>query len=83
MKTLPENPTAADKLAWINTALEAGLTVYFRTYTRATRIDRKTVERFEKAGVKLLKVSGGSLWMASGRSYVCADLCGISIRRES
>lgn len=82
MQILPENPTAADKLAWINTAIAAGLTVYFRSYTHAYKVDRKTVARFAKAGVQLLKVSGGSLWMASGRSYLCMDLSGISIRDE-
>lgn len=75
--------TPAEKLALIDSALDAGRTVYLCTYTRATKITPKTRAKFQAAGHPVLKVShdphGSSLWLASGRSYVCADYCAIRV----
>lgn len=70
--------TAQQKLDKINEALAEGATIYFSTMTRHYKITQKTVARFAKAGMPLLKVSGDSLYMASGRSYLCMDYCGIT-----
>ena len=73
--------TATEKLDLITSALDLGKTVYLTTYTRATKITPKNAMRWNAAGRPIVKVSrdGSSLWLASGRSYVCADLCGIVV----
>lgn len=74
---------SAAKLDAINAALDAGRTVYLCTHTRATEITAKVRDRFDKAGHPVLKVGAdGSLYLASGRKYVCADFCAIRVSSE-
>ena len=75
----PKQVAADWKLARIKGALARGATVYISTYTRSWKINAKTAAKFDAAGHPLFKVSNGSLMMASGRSYVCADFCAITV----
>ena len=71
--------TAAERLqSWID-AISSGKTLYVATYAKCWKIDSKTVAKFSKAGMPVLKAKGESLYMASGKSYVCIDYCGIRI----
>lgn len=63
----------------IERAISEGRTVYLCTYTNATKITPKTYRRFQEAGHPVVKVSGSSLFLASGRRYVCADYCAIRV----
>lgn len=56
--------------------IKSGKTLYICTALTATKIDQRIVEKFEKAGRQVLKASGGSMWLSSGRKYVCIDFCG-------
>lgn len=71
--------TLADrKLAWINEQLDAGRTVYLTTYTRRTMITPAARKRWlERHGRPILKVNRGTLWLASGQSYVNATHCDV------
>lgn len=60
-------PSAAELIA----LARSGATVDIVTMTRVTRIDARTVSRFEKAGAPVLKDSSdGRLLVASGRKYL-------------
>lgn len=61
-------------------ALKAGKTVYICTATRITKLTKKVLDRFNKAGAVLLKQGkSGSAYMASGKKFVCIDYCNIVI----
>ncbi len=52
-------------------AIQSGKTLYVQTAWRVTPIDARTVARFEKAGMPILKDGkDGHLLMAQGRRYV-------------
>jgi len=71
--------TATEKLAMVNGALDAGRTVYISTPLRQYVLTAPVRERWEKIGRPVLKVSAsGSLRLAEGRGYVCADFCSIT-----
>lgn len=72
--------SAAVKLASIEAALRAGRTVYLQTSARTVKIALKHWLQWEAAGRPLLKVVGTSLYLASGKRYVCADYCAITIQ---
>jgi len=63
-------------------AIESGSVVYISTHTRSTRIDKAALNRWTKAGLELLKSSGGSMYMATGRKFVCIDYCKITISNK-
>jgi len=51
--------------------IKAGKTLYIATHLHTTKIDAKTVAKFDAAGVPVLKTGkDGHLYMASGRQYV-------------
>lgn len=66
---------AQAKLDAINGALAEGRTVYVRSALKAWKVTPKTAERWKKAGNQMFKVSGESLYMASGSKWVCIDYC--------
>lgn len=71
--------TAPERLqSWLD-AIANGSTLYVATYTKCWKIDSKVVAKFAKAGSPILKAKGDSLYMASGKSYVCIDYCGVRI----
>ena len=72
--------TQADKkLEFITETLAMkGGEVYITSATKSWKITKRAWNRFEKAGMPLLKVVDGSLYMASGRKYTCADYCKIT-----
>ena len=47
-----------------------GMIAYIPTHTRCTKIDRKCVERFEKANAWLLKDEGDGYRLRAGKSSV-------------
>ena len=52
-------------------AIKTGRTLYIQTATRTTKIDARTVAKFDAAGVPILKTGkDGHLYMAVGRNYV-------------
>lgn len=73
---------AADKLATIVAALAAGQTVYVVTMTRTTMVTPKFAAKWSRDLPErpLFKVSGTSLYMSSGKRYVCLDFTAIAIR---
>ena len=71
--------TATEKHEWLESSIHAGKTVILSTFTRAYKVTPRTYSRFESAGHPVWKVSGESLWMASGRKYLCADGCAIQV----
>lgn len=51
--------------------IKTGKTLYIATHLRITKIDAKTVAKFDAAGVPVLKTGkNGHLYMAAGRKYV-------------
>lgn len=77
--------TAADKLSGITAALASGATVYVATMTRTTEVTAKFAAKWAKdlPARPLFKVSGTSLYMSSGRKYLCIDYCAIVISESS
>ena len=57
-------------LAAVRAHLMAGGTVGFRTYTRSTYIDARCWERWEKAGVSVLREEGDGYRMRLGKGSV-------------
>lgn len=72
-------PTPKEKLSRIESALAAGRTVYLCTYTRAIKITPKNAAKWLAAGRPIVKASDNHLYVAEGRSYVCADYCAIRV----
>jgi hypothetical protein len=64
---------AQKRLNAINESLDLGRTVLVRTATRTYKITPKTAAKWKAAGNLLFKVSGNSLYMASGSKFVCID----------
>lgn len=71
---------AAEKLTLIEGALAKGQTVFLCTMTQAIKLTARNAAKFAAAGMPIVKVSGNSLYVASGRRYNCADYCGIEIQ---
>lgn len=67
--------TAETKVAWIETQLAAGLTVYLATRTRITKITARNAKKFAAAGRPIVKAdaSGSALLMWEAGSYVDAS----------
>jgi len=61
----------------IHAKLGEGCTVLVATAARTTKVTPATAKRWERAGNQLFKATGSSLYMASGRSFVCIDGCAI------
>ena len=59
--------------------IKNGKTVYISNYTHCWKITQKTVDRFLAVGRDILKQNGKSLYMSSGRGYVCVDGCSIKV----
>jgi hypothetical protein len=69
MKTTDQT-AGQSALAWIQSSLAAGQTVYVSTMTRATAVKPSTVSAWDRSGRPLFKLANGDLFMASGRQYV-------------
>ena len=65
----------------INELVNSGCTVMICTHLKAVQVDREAVRRFDEAGMPLFKVANGSLYMASGKKYVCIDYTTIKAYR--
>lgn len=72
---------AKRKLEWIIEKLNTGFTVYVSTYLKSWEITKKTYDKFESLNFPLFKVNKDSIFMASGKKYVCIDYCKISARK--
>lgn len=72
---------AKEKVEKLLDLIERGATVIFSTYTRGYKIDKKTVSRFSAAGIPVLKATEKSIFMASGKKYLCMDFCAIRIQQ--
>ena len=66
---------AKELLQRILNHIENGGTVYICTPLRKTYINKKVNERFKKAGYELIKEKNNSLYLASGKKFVCIDYC--------
>jgi phage terminase Nu1 subunit (DNA packaging protein) len=61
-------------------AIRTGKVLYISTHYRVTKIDAKTVAKFEKAGCPVIKNGAdGHLYLASGRNYVDCHYCAIKL----
>jgi hypothetical protein len=63
-------PVPADSLDAALEHVRKGGRLVIPTYTRCTVIDRRCLERFEKAGAWLLKAEGRGYRMRSGKGSV-------------
>ncbi len=71
-----DEETAADRLARMLDIIKKGATVTFSTALNHWQIDQKTVDKFEKAGMPVLKVGKDDhIYMAQGRKYVDTNGC--------
>jgi len=70
--------TAQEKLTAILTAIQSGRTIYVSTMTRATKIRKADVAKFDKIGRPLFRVQGNSLYMSVGKRYDCIDYCQVT-----
>ena len=61
----------------IHERLDSGCTILVATAMRTTKITPTTAARWDRNGDQLFKASGASLYMTSGRSFVCIDGCAI------
>jgi hypothetical protein len=67
--------TAQEKVDRILAELKAGKTITAATHLKAIRFTQKHVDRFQAAGMPLLKASNDHIYIASGKKYVCATYC--------
>ena len=65
---------AKDTFDRIMYSLSNGLTVVISTHYRATQIQQKHVDK-SPVEWPLFRVKGGSLYMRTGKRYVCVDGC--------
>ena len=66
-------------LKTITDAANAGKTVYICTYTRAWKVTKKIIDKWDRAGIPLFKLSGNCLSMGNGKRRDCICNCGIKI----
>lgn len=72
----PENEmSATDKIKKLLEVIANGKTLYITTYTKSTKITAKTVSKFAALGIPVLKAKNNSMYMASGKNFVCIDYC--------
>lgn len=72
--------TADEKVANLEAYIAEGRTVFFQTALRTWKVDAACVARFAEIGAKVFKAKNGSLWLANGKRFVCADGCRITVR---
>ena len=61
-------------------AVRTGKVLYIATHYRITKIDAKTVAKFDAANHPVIKTgTDGHLYMASGRKYVDCHYCAIKL----
>ena len=61
-------------------AIKTGRTLYIQTRLRTTKIDARTVAKFDAAGVPVLKTGkDGHLYVAEGRRYVDAHYATVTL----
>lgn len=65
--------TVTERLEMMQTAWNAGRTVYIHSQTRIMKITAKNAKKWADAGLVLVKVKGSDLWLASGRKFVCIN----------
>lgn len=73
----------ADRLAEILRRIEAGQTLYVCTYTRATRVTKRTLVSWRKSGLELFRADARSLYMARGRAWDCIDGCALRFTEKA
>lgn len=59
--------------------INSGKTVLIGTALRVTKINKKTLTKWEKSGHTLLKSEKDSMFMAQGNKFVCIDYCSFQI----
>ena len=60
--------------------IEKGKTLYITNYLRCTKINQKTVLSWRKIGREVLRQGkSGSLYVASGKKYLCIDGNGLTL----
>lgn len=64
----------ATKIEKIMETINSGKTVQFRSGMSCINVDKKTVNRFKKAGAELFRSEGKSIFIARGRNWDCLDL---------
>jgi hypothetical protein len=63
--------------------IAAGMTLYIKTWTVTTKIDKRAVDRFAKINrAILINDSKGALRMSSGNHYVDCSFAAINLRKE-
>ena len=73
--------TAQEKLSAITESLANGGTVYVSNHLRHWEITPKAAAKWEAIGRPLFKVVANSLYMGSGKRYVCISYCAITCER--
>ena len=73
---LPTKPSAESLM----NALAAGRTVTVHTSTRVFPVSPKTAKAFADVGITMFREGKtGSLYMASGRTFLCIDYAAITV----
>lgn len=70
---------AQEKIEKLISYIKEGRTVRVSTPLRVTDIEAKHLAQWEKAGRPLLRAGKNSMYMASGKKYVCIDFCRIEV----
>ena len=71
--------TAQEKITKILQQLKDGKILYFSTSLRVIKVKQKDVDKFEAIGRALFKASNNSMFISSGKKYVCIDYCQITV----
>jgi hypothetical protein len=66
---------AQEKIEKLIAVVKSGKVLHVCTPLRVTLISQSSMDRFDKAGMPLLKAIGDSMYMANGSKYVCIDYC--------
>jgi len=70
---------AQEKVDKIIETLREGKTIYISTALRSYKITKKTLASWDKAGLQLFKAEGNSMYMASGKKFLCIDYCQFTV----
>lgn len=67
-----------EKINKIVDLINEGKTVYFSTALKSIEVNKKVIDKFNKAGYDLFKSDGKSMYIRQGKSFVCIDYCKIT-----
>jgi len=70
--------TAQETVNKIYNLIAEGHTVYITNYLRSHKLNQATVDKFSAIGRPVLKAAGNSIFISSGKKYVCVDWCQIT-----